>query len=496
MNKFFILFGLVPSLVFAQSTDPLLSKLNFGEYPPGYTFIEAYDLSRPPLREQAKGEGRIVPIYFWYPGSEPTSSTMTFRSYLDDIAHSLGENVERESVSGKAREIFADYHFDIPDSIIQAYTNLEIKTLACRDIPLHDGKFPVVVFNHGNVDRWWVWGEFLASHGIAVVGTPNAGTFRKRHEMGLSGLETQIRDAQFAVSIVTKNKNIDGEFVIAAGSSYGSLAATGFATRDKRVKGVISLDGIIADVNEGELITQTPYFDYQRFTTPILHVNSGFSWSSNYTLMDRLIYADQYRIDMRTLRHSDYHFEGMADLYGCNFRGGELVDNSAGFKSLTAYALAFIKGITGEPEQLKLLSSRLEEAEKAVFVEGGASYSASELLSMIRVKGFNEVVKIYQSKKEAHPQPFSPETFYEVGLTLHRYRMIEEEIIWFEFYKESFPKSADAYYRLARLKALTGNQELGRKMLNETKQMIPNDPHISEDRKTYLLSRVDYFLNR
>lgn len=497
MKKLFLIFGLLPIFVFAQDQNPLISKLDFGSYTPGYRFIEAYDQSRPPLLEQSSKDGRMVPIFFWYPSEKASNTSMTYQNYLSDLAYSLGGDVSESDVWSKAEEFFFGYHFDIPDSILKCYMSLDIITMGGRNLPIANGDFPIVVFSHGNVDRWWIWGEFLASYGIAVVGTPNAGTFGKRHEMGLSGLETQIRDAQFAVSEAAKTDNIDGTSVIAAGSSYGSLSAAGLASRDKRVRGVISLDGIIADVNEGELLTQTPYFDYQRFTTPILHVNSGFNWSSNYTIMDRLIYADQYRIEMEKLRHSDYHFEGMADLFGCNFRGGNLMDNSTGFKSLTAYVLAFIKGVTVESDQLNVLTTELEEVANASLVKGvQKAYSATELLAIIRSQGFENASKIYQANKAENPQPFSIATFYEVGLTLHRYRMIEEEVTWFEFFKESYPKSADAQYRLARLTALTGNPELGSEMLSKTIEMIPEDPHISKDRKDYLLSRVKHFLNR
>ena len=147
--------------------------------------------------------------------------------------------------------------------------------------------------------------------------------------MGISGLEAQIRDAEHAIAEAARHDFIDGRRVFAAGSSYGSLTAAGLAARNSNVKSVISLDGIIADWNEGELLQRTPYWDYQLFRTPILHINSGVSYSSNYVWMDQMVYADQYRIEMKELRHEDYHFHGMADLFGVNLNGQDLKDNSA-----------------------------------------------------------------------------------------------------------------------------------------------------------------------
>ena len=78
-------------------------------------------------------------------------------------------------------------------------------------------------------------------------------------------METQIRDAEFALATVSDYNFIDIESVVSAGSSYGSLTAVGLASRNTRVKGVISLDGIIADWNEGELLKHNPYMDFQLF---------------------------------------------------------------------------------------------------------------------------------------------------------------------------------------------------------------------------------------
>ena len=112
----------------------------------------------------------------------------------------------------------------------------------------------------------------------------------------------------------------------------------------------------------------------------------------------------------------------------------------------------------------------------------------------IRTAGFDSAENIYLDAQKINDQPFSLETFYEVGLTLHRYGMLAEEIKWFGYFRESYPKSSDAQYRLARLIALSGDQKAGKELLRKTIELIPNDPHISDDRKAYLSSRVEFFL--
>lgn len=492
----------------AQPANPLFDKLDFGPHEVGYQLIKAYDLARSPLLEQLtlpedQHKGRAVPIYFWYPAdNEKTTPDMTFREYLNGWAYSWDFELKSEDVAEEAVKQFSDYYYGRSETTINSYFDLEIETRAQKDATPSSGKFPLVVFSHGHMDRWWIWGELLASHGIAVVGTPNTGTFQKRHEMGLSGLESQIRDAEFAISEMARFDFVDTRAVVTAGNSYGALTATGVATRNRNVKGVVSLDGIIADQNEGELLLRTPFWDYQQFTTPILHTNSAFRYSSNYIWMDRMKYADQYRVTFTNLRHEDYHFQGMADLFGMSFSGAnEMTDHSTDFAWLTTYVLNFVKGVTGSPQHLEYIKRNPEEngitdgAVTSKFTQGFKdTYTASALLAIIEDRGFEAARNIYSEARQLNQEPFSHMTFNDVGVTLHWMEMIEEEIEWFGYYLETYPKSVEAMYRLARLEALTGNVELGKTKLREAKSRLHLDPDLTLERRLYLETRIDYFL--
>ncbi len=501
------LFTLIAHLVNGQGSNPLFDQLDFGSYPVGYQLIQAYDRGRSPLKEQlklpeAQQIGRAVPIYFWYPADEKEEEPMSFKDYLTEWAYSWDFNLSEEEITTRARLEASKYHRDLAKETLDAYFSIDIETLATRNADASKGNFPLVIFSHGNMDRWWIWGEYLASHGIAVIGTPNSGAHQKRHEMGISGLEAQIRDAEFAISVVAEYDFIDAKSLIAAGSSYGSLSAAGLAARNDNVRGVISLDGIIADANEGELLQRTPYFDYQLFTTPILHMHSDFGFSSNYIWMDQMKYADQYRIKMDGLRHSDYHFYGMADLFGVNLNDSELKNSVVGFSWVMKYALTFVQGLTGKENRLNYLKNSPgengvpEDLMEVDFVEGiKTTYSASELLEVLDKKGFAELKAIYTKMSAANPQPFSPITFFDVGIMMHWFDMIEEEKVWFGLFLESYPKSVEAMYRLARLDALTGNEELSKTKLEEAKRSLNDDPDLSRDRRLFLLSRIERFLN-
>ena len=491
----------------AQETNPLLGQLEFGKHKVGYQLIKAYDKARPPLREQLRlpldqQKGRAVPIYFWYPAKPSDDPDMSLQAYLDGLAFSWDYELEEGEIRQKAKEEFIDYYFDWPEERLEAYFGLEINTLAHEDAAPADGKIPVVVFSHGHVDRWWIWGEYLASHGIAVVGTPNAGTFQKRHEIGISGLETQIRDAEFALATVSDYNFIDIESVVSAGSSYGSLTAVGLASRNTRVKGVISLDGIIADWNEGELLKHNPYMDFQLFNTPILHMHSGFGFSSNYIWMDQMVYADQFRIKMTGLRHADYHFHGMTDLLGFSFNGNELKNNLEGFNWVMDYSLSFIHGVTQGDKHLEYLKADPvvngvpKDLMEMDFKKGlkDKPYSASDLFTIVRTQSFTAVSAIHQEMKYSNDRPFSPITYFDLGIMLHRLGLIEEEKIWFNYYLESYPHSAEARYRLARLEAISGNEEKGKELLELALNSVYEDPYLSIDRKVYLESRIQYFL--
>ena len=84
-------------------------------------------------------------------------------------------------------------------------------------------------------------------------------------------------------------------------------------------------------------------------------------------------------------------------------------------------------------------------------------------------------------------------TYYDFGVMLHRYRLLQEEIEWFELSLDSYPNWSEAVYRLARLASLTGNEEKGQKMLDDARQAVEADPYLNADRKAYLVSRIERF---
>ena len=483
--------------------NPLFDKLQFGDHDVGYRLLKAMDRARSPLKEQynlpkEQQFGRTVPIYFWYPAQDDTKEKLSFGAYMNQWAYAWDYEISQENITKEAKHQFSEYYWDYSDKLIDQYFDLQIITKAMEEATPAQGKFPLVVFSHGHLDRWWIWGEFLASHGIAVIGTPNAGTFQKRHEIGLAGLETQIRDAEFAISVVSQLNFIDHKKVLSAGSSYGSLSATGLASRNKNVKGVISLDGIIADWNEGELLQRTPYWDYQQFNTPILHTHSAARYSSNYIWMDQMKYADQYRIQFTQLRHEDYHFQGMTDLFGLSLSNGELSDHSTSFELLTQIVLKFIQGLTSHPDHLKYLTDLpakngiTESLVKVEFKKAiPAVPSSSELVELVRNEGFDTLKQVYLQSKTHNQQPFSPVTFYDVGVMMHRLDLIEEEKTWFQYYLDCYPKSAEAMFRLARLETITGNEDEGRTNLKTAYELIDEDPHVTQGRRSYLKSRIE-----
>jgi dienelactone hydrolase len=134
-----------------------------------------------------------------------------------------------------------------------------------RDAPVRKGRFPVIIFSHGNGGsrhQNTFWCDFVASHGYIIVSadhTGNAGmTFLKEGRVPFQNGERansaadRPKDMIFLLDQMIKwNEGADERFQgkldfsrpCAAGMSFGSMTAVRVADMDPRFKSVIAMSG-------------------------------------------------------------------------------------------------------------------------------------------------------------------------------------------------------------------------------------------------------------
>jgi dienelactone hydrolase len=132
-----------------------------------------------------------------------------------------------------------------------------------RDARVRAGKFPVIIFSHGNGGSRWqntFWCDYLASHGYVIVSADHTGNARLTIINGKlilyqsNGREQswidRPKDMGFLLDQMTLwNNGADSRFAgkldlskpVAAGMSFGSATAIRVADEDPRFKAVLAM---------------------------------------------------------------------------------------------------------------------------------------------------------------------------------------------------------------------------------------------------------------
>lgn len=147
----------------ARGDEAVPDPSQLGPYPVGVTTLTVVDHSR--IDPATKGP-RTLLTEIWYPASEDSRELP--KNKLSDFllrgAHS-GLNVAVRMAFG------AD-----ASSLDDSFSNI-----AVRDARVRDGKFPLIVFSHGNGglrNQSSFWCDYMASHGYIVASADHTGNAR------------------------------------------------------------------------------------------------------------------------------------------------------------------------------------------------------------------------------------------------------------------------------------------------------------------------------
>ncbi|MCX6360775.1 MAG: hypothetical protein NT029_13255 [Armatimonadetes bacterium] len=231
-------------------TDPLTE----GPFPVGVTTTILVDRSR---TDHLTQKPRTLVTEVWYPATD-AARTLPRSRFVDFIPGGAMPGLDaftRRAWGKTTEELNRDYWMH-----------------SVRDAPVRSGRFPVIVFSHGNGGarhQNTFWCDYLASHGYVIVSadhTGNAGvTFLEEGPVPMAGSERansaadRPKDMSFLLDEMVKwNRGGDPRFKgrldlsrpCAAGMSFGSMTAVRVAAADKRFRSVIAMSGAYpANVN-------------------------------------------------------------------------------------------------------------------------------------------------------------------------------------------------------------------------------------------------------
>jgi tetratricopeptide (TPR) repeat protein len=316
----------------AAAQDPLLwGDLKPGPYPVGYRSLYRLDHTRQydpefvadPTKPPAH-KPRPIYIAVWYPAKKTDAKPMEYRQYLDvssddpliaPLAKRLSPhvaNVVSETTVGK------ELAYRTPAETAAFERLLATKTVAVKDAPAAEGRFPVVLYHAGLggvADDNSVLFELLASHGYVVVSSAYQFQDADRVHIG-SDLHTSFRDLEFLFRFARELPFADADRLGAMGHSWGAIAVLHWAALpDSSLRAFVTLDSGLEyasiDDTGAEALILHMKTNKGNIRAAALRFAGRPTLKTNFDFLEPYLkYAPDYRAAVAGLTHNDYLTQG------------------------------------------------------------------------------------------------------------------------------------------------------------------------------------------
>ncbi len=367
---------------------------------------------------------------------------------------------------------------------------------AVRDAKPEDGKFPVVIYApsfsasaHENADLC----EFLASHGYIVLASPSVGAAGRDMTHELEDAEAQVADIEFLVGYARSLPNANPDHIGVVGYSWGGMANVLAAAKDSRISALVSLDGSIRYFPT--LVASAKYAVPARLTAPFLFVGArpytidellAFRQDMSDSLMNRLKYADLYRITMTPMVHANFtsEYQRFALDSGWGFTDYDRVETSLAYSWVARYVRRFLDGtLKGDASGLAFVANKpdLNDVPAHMLTVSvrraqGVPPTVDAFAAALGKQGFDHVVEVYQGLRK------SDETFQlpEADLRHWGYQLLftdktREAIKVFELVTVLFPTSSNAFDCLAEAYERAGDKSAAKANYAKSLELDPTN---------------------
>ena len=249
-TAFYIACALTAMTLAASAAEPLHDPAEPGPFPVGVTTTQVVDPSR---TDPATNGPRTLMTEIWYPATDDARDLP--KSRLMDFCLK-GENPPIAILMKMA------FNSDL-EAVDKTFRNI-----AVRDARVRDGKYPLVLFSHGNGGFRFqnaFWCEHLASHGYIVVAPDHTGNslitgtldkavaFQDNPEAREQAAKDRPKDLSFLIDTMDQmNKGADSRFIGkidldhigVAGHSFGGYTSTAVADQDPRVHAIAPMAAV------------------------------------------------------------------------------------------------------------------------------------------------------------------------------------------------------------------------------------------------------------
>ncbi len=468
---------------------PIMGNLQLGEYAVGYRTLFTYDQTREGWSDDMPGRPHQINI--WYPAKAGSGREMTFSDYTELLA--LQQSFERDTGTvRRAQQLYIEATRNLGgDSFDEERLGLLslLAVTAFEGAEPEPGKFPVVLMAYGTgPSAMSITAEYLTSHGFVVVGFVSKGPDGPEFEVSPKGLEAAADDLEFVLSQAAQLRNTDMTNVCLLANAIHSSVCAVAASRNPRIKGLISLEGGLPSRFEQMLLQSTSRYEPHSMQLPMLFIYAPHS-SIDPAHTDHLKYSKRYYAHFPEMSEFLMLNYGMFNSFVPNIIGEFEGDIQRGFEVANELMLRFLQeqtldqGRTFDPPFL----ASIENVINTTFIweAADAPPTMSEMKALYLDRGYAAIDSIYkQLKSRGNDQPFSLSTYKPLGWWIgwSHDEDFEDRLALFQLAYDSYPESAQVNYYLAYFLRQRGLDEEARKHYRRVLDLLPtnNDPHIGE----------------
>jgi len=321
-----------------------IEKVRPGNLKPGFISLTRFDTSRPAVEEQAAGDkGRIIQVNVWYPSTGDTKQ-VSFADYIRLVGKELNSSLADKYADTKG----ADKYFEWPASAgankktFMDFLDKKTPMQAWQNAKWLKQKSPVVMLVHGFAADYAYLAEYLAGNGYTVLQVPVKGTTAYELDYERKGLESQVKDYEYALRVIEKELSVATGKIAVVGFSFGGQSAVALSLRNKNIKAIVSLDGGIGSAFGAELLSKQRYYDACTIKASILHLYNPDDTYTDLAWFDKITGADRFLAAMKNMQHGHFTSFGLLNKTIPGIIGKTTDDPGNGYEAIMLLTKEFL----------------------------------------------------------------------------------------------------------------------------------------------------------